>query len=218
MKFRTEIIITWLVFSIQRMGLNSASKYSCQDADLHVEFCDECQIFLGGLFPVHAPKSNDGIIRKLAKKGYLPTDNTDEENIISPCCGEIKSERGIQRLEAMLYAIDLINMDKDFLPNIKLGAKIYDTCDQETIALDKAMNFVKDSYLLNQKNFAEDFICEDAIGISNGSSYKKIIQNKRPIIKRKVVGVVGPSSSLVSMQVAHFLRLFKVCLINTNNK
>lgn len=36
-------------------------------------------------------------------------------------CGEIKKERGIQRLEAMLYAIDLINNMTDLLPDTMLG-------------------------------------------------------------------------------------------------
>lgn len=60
---------------------------------------------------------------------------TNKEIVLN--CGEIKKERGIQRLEAMLYAIDLINNSTDLLPNIKLGAKIYDTCDRDTIALEK---------------------------------------------------------------------------------
>jgi hypothetical protein len=35
-------------------------------------------------------------------------------------CGAIKEEKGIQRLEAMLYALDLINDDPHILPNITI--------------------------------------------------------------------------------------------------
>lgn len=60
-------------------------------------------IILGGLFPVHAR----------GERG-------------APC-GELKKEKGIHRLEAMLFAIDLINKDPDLLPNVTLGARILDT-------------------------------------------------------------------------------------------
>lgn len=54
-------------------------------------------LILGGLFPMH--------------------DSGDEMSL----CGAIKEEKGIQRLEAMLYAIDMINADYTLLPNITLG-------------------------------------------------------------------------------------------------
>ena len=127
-----------------------------------------------------------------------------EDNLeTNTCCGEIQSERGIQRLEAMLYAIDLINSDDKLLKNLKIGAKIYDTCDQDTIALDKSMNFVT-----SVENLAENLNCNSKQ--QNCSNYKHQFENYESIIKNKVVGVVGAASSLVSMQVAHFLRLFKV--------
>ena len=61
-------------------------------------------------------------------------------------CGAIKEEKGIQRLEAMLYALDLINDDPYILPNITIGAVILDTCSSDTHALDQSMEFVR-SYM-----------------------------------------------------------------------
>ncbi|KAL3230343.1 hypothetical protein MRX96_023397 [Rhipicephalus microplus] len=56
-------------------------------------------IILGGLFPVHRKSGHSG-------------------------CGALNGERGIQRLEAMLFAIDQINQDPSLLNGISLGAKI----------------------------------------------------------------------------------------------
>ena len=54
-------------------------------------------LIFGGLFPMH--------------------DSGDEMSL----CGAIKEEKGIQRLEAMLFAIDMINADYSLLPNISIG-------------------------------------------------------------------------------------------------
>lgn len=43
----------------------------------------------------------------------------------------------------MLFAIEEINNDTDLLPNITLGAKIYDTCRSQTIAADRAKDIIK---------------------------------------------------------------------------
>ena len=48
-------------------------------------------------------------------------------------CGDI-SERGIQRLEAMLFAMDKINQDPLILPGITLGMEGFDTCGVPDIA------------------------------------------------------------------------------------
>jgi hypothetical protein len=119
-------------------------------SNLKLEYCNDCDLFFGGLFPIHAPKyvrqtkSKLGTSRLVGSKSHLlfiDDQNRTIENLDllsnSMNCGNIKKERGIQRLEAMLYAIDLINNSTNILPNIKLGAKIFDTCDRDTIALEK---------------------------------------------------------------------------------
>lgn len=132
-------------------------------------------ISLGGLFPVHA-RGHDG----------------------KPC-GELKKEKGIHRLEAMLFALDRINNDNNLLPNITLGARILDTCSRDTHALEQSLTFVQ------------------AL-IEKDSTDVKCLGGGSPIITKpeRVVGVVGASSSSVSIMVANILRLFKVRLWHTS--
>ncbi|KAK0142878.1 Metabotropic glutamate receptor 8 [Merluccius polli] len=129
----------------------------------------EGDITLGGLFPVHS-RGPAGVP-----------------------CGEIKKEKGIHRMEAMLYALDQINSDPDLLPNITLGARILDTCARDTYALEQSLTFVQ---ALIQKDNSD-------VRCSNGEP---------PIIPEpeRVVGVIGASGSSVSIMVANVLRLFAI--------
>lgn len=86
-------------------------------------------IILGGIFPMHE---------------HNP-DNPDYP------CGKVKEEKGIQRLEAMLFAIDSINNDDQLLPNVTLGALIIDSCSSDTYALEQSMEFVR--YYMNQVSY-----------------------------------------------------------------
>nr|XP_040050048.1 glutamate receptor, metabotropic 6a isoform X1 [Gasterosteus aculeatus aculeatus] len=126
-------------------------------------------ITLGGLFPIHSRGPHG-----------LP-------------CGELKKEKGIHRMEAMLYALDQINSDPELLPNITLGARILDTCSRDTYALEQSLTFVQ---ALIQKDTSD-------IRCSNGEP---------PLIRRpeRVVGVIGASASSVSIMVANILRLFEI--------
>uniref|UniRef100_A0A6Q2XU39 G-protein coupled receptors family 3 profile domain-containing protein n=1 Tax=Esox lucius TaxID=8010 RepID=A0A6Q2XU39_ESOLU len=126
-------------------------------------------ISLGGLFPVHA-RGNEG-----------------------KACGELKKEKGIHRLEAMLFAIDRINNNDTLLPNITLGARILDTCSRDTHALEQSLTFV------------QALIEKDGTDV-------KCLGGGAPIITKpeRVVGVIGASSSSVSIMVANILRLFKI--------
>ena len=127
-------------------------------------------IIFGGLFPMHE-KGKDG------------------KN-----CGMIKKEKGIQRLEAMLFAIDRINNDKEILPGLNIGVHILDTCSFDTYALEQCMDFIKAQ--LTTIDLA-DYKCEDG-------------QTPKYMRLKPVVGVIGAASSPVSIMVANILRLFKV--------
>uniref|UniRef100_A0A8C1W280 Glutamate receptor, metabotropic 2b n=1 Tax=Cyprinus carpio TaxID=7962 RepID=A0A8C1W280_CYPCA len=128
-------------------------------------------LVIGGLFPVH-------------EKG----EGTED-------CGKINEERGIQRLEAMLLALDEINQDNRILPGLKLGAHILDTCSKDTYALEQSLEFVRASLT---KVHQPGFICPD------GSNP---VPDEQPLA---ISGVIGGSYSDVSIQVANLLRLFQI--------
>lgn len=129
----------------------------------------EGHLTLGGLFPVHA-RGSDG----------------------TPC-GDLKKENGIQRLEAMMYALDQINQDDQLLPNITLGARLLDTCSRDTYALEQSLTFVQ------------------AL-ITKDTSDVRCTNGEPPVFVKpeKVVGVIGASASSVSIMVANILRLFQI--------
>ncbi|XP_019868539.2 metabotropic glutamate receptor 7-like [Aethina tumida] len=108
-------------------------------------------------------------------------------------CGAVKEEKGMQRLEAMLYAIDEINADADLLPNVTLGALIIDSCSSDTYALEQSMEFVR-SYM-NQD--MTEYKCDSG---------------KPPVHvpHKPITAVIGASFSVVSIMVANILRLFKI--------
>lgn len=115
-------------------------------------------IILGGLFPVHKKSNNPN----------FP-------------CGSIQNGRGIQRLEAMIFALKEINKNNDILPNITLGAKIVDTCSRDNYAMEQSYNFISFTYQNKQ--------CSDS--------------GKKPI-----VAVIGGSYSTVSIQVRKKKKIF----------
>uniref|UniRef100_A0A8C1XAR3 Glutamate receptor, metabotropic 6a n=1 Tax=Cyprinus carpio TaxID=7962 RepID=A0A8C1XAR3_CYPCA len=159
---------TWLrLLTILWVGLSPCSSVHQHSHPHSIKIPGD--ITLGGLFPVHA-------------RGHAGVP-----------CGEIKKEKGIHRLEAMMYALDQINSDPELLPNITLGARILDTCSRDTYALEQSLTFVQ---ALIQKDTSD-------IRCSNG---------EQPIIRKpeRVVGVIGASGSSVSIMVANVLRLFEI--------
>lgn len=72
--------------------------------------------------------------------GLLPMHEKGEEGRI---CGAISKDRGMQRAEAMLYAVERINADPHILPGLTLGLHMVDTCLRDTFALDKTLDFLR---------------------------------------------------------------------------
>ncbi|KAI1732138.1 receptor family ligand binding region domain-containing protein [Ditylenchus destructor] len=134
-------------------------------------------LIIGGVFPVHAKGSSGG----------------------SPC-GEIFETRGVHRVEAMLYALDMINQQTDFLRGYKLGALILDSCSNPAYALNQSLDFVRD--MIGSAD-ASEFQCSDG---------RHPMSRNTP--KKSVVAVVGASYSSVTVQIANLLRLFRIVQVS----
>ena len=115
-------------------------------------------LVLGGLFPVHEMENND--------------------------CGGI-SDLGIQTMEAMVLATQLINDDASLLPGVTLAFEIRDTCSQANTALEQSFKYIIERRLKIGPVTANSTV----LGIS---------------------GVVGAALSKVSTSVASLLRVFQM--------
>ncbi|XP_045162922.2 metabotropic glutamate receptor 6-like isoform X2 [Mercenaria mercenaria] len=112
-------------------------------------------------------------------------------------CGKaINDQTGIQNLEALLYSRQKANEQilKDI--NLTLGVMAFDTCDTDTVALDRALDFVKFQKFILQHT--DDFHCK--------SGTAQQVKSDRG----QLLGVIGGATSSVSIQLASFLRLFKI--------
>ena len=110
-------------------------------------------------------------------------------------CGEVRVERGLERLEAMLFAIDVINNDTELLPNLKLGYDIRDSCNTENVALDESIDLILSGGLLDIQSCTSQPPAASSINTSSSMTTS---------------AVIGASSSFVSIPVASLLRLFSV--------
>ena len=132
---------------------------------------NDSDFVLGGLFPVH---DNDGGGSR---------------------CGPVRKERGVERMEAMLYAIDRINNDPTLLPNVTLGFDIRDTCNSENIGLDESI----------------DLVIEDSeLDASSCNQISMSSENDSATATIPTSFVIGAAASAVSVPVATLLRLFQL--------
>lgn len=168
---------SWFLFLVIPLAQPSP-RYAPALSGSKREIIIDGDLVIGGLFPVH-------------EKGEGMED-----------CGKINEERGIQRLEAMLFALDEINQDNRILPGLKLGAHILDTCSKDTYALEQSLEFVRASLT---KVHQPGFICPD------GSNP---VPDEVPLA---ISGVIGGSYSDVSIQV-RLTYLDTYLTTQTNNK
>ena len=127
---------------------------------------------LGGLFPVHSDDAESGGGR----------------------CGEVRLERGLERMEAMLFALDSINADTTLLPELSLGFDIRDTCNSENIGLDESIDLIITGSQLDIES------CQSALVVVNGS--------EDAVSSVPTSGIVGAAASRVSVPIASLVRLF----------
>ena len=132
---------------------------------------------LGGLFPIH---SDEGGGR----------------------CGAVREERGLERMEAMLFAIDKINSDPTLLKDLEIGYDIRDTCNSENIGLDETIDLIITGSQLDIES------CQSAATVSTGVN--ETDDSTSFVLPSPTVGLVGAASSQVSVPVASLARLFQM--------
>ena len=160
---------------------------------------DRRTVLLGGLFPVHATSptatsmtatlttttSTTAILTTSTSTTATSTTATSTTaTTTTEACGEI-IENSVQRVEAMVYAIDRINENAELLPNIKLAFSIRDTCSDPSYGLEQAFRFVQKS----SRDFDSLSNQSDSVAVS---------------------GVVGAQFSRVSLDIANLLRLYNI--------
>ncbi|KAM6907517.1 glutamate receptor, metabotropic 5a [Xenentodon cancila] len=112
-------------------------------------------------------------------------------------CGAVREQYGIQRVEAMMHTLDRINADPTILPNITLGCEIRDSCWHSAVALEQSIEFIRDTLVSSDE--------EESQGKCTVESGSMLLQGKKPI-----VGLIGPGSSSVAIQVQNLLQLFNI--------
>ena len=128
----------------------------------------------GGLFPVHSDDPSSGGGR----------------------CGGVRLERGLERMEAMLYSLDRINADPTLLPGLQIGYDIRDTCNSENIGLDESIDLIISGSQLDIES------CQSGITTdTNGTG--------DVVLNAPTSGIVGAASSRVSVPIASLVRLFR---------
>ncbi|CAH8458728.1 unnamed protein product [Heterobilharzia americana] len=128
-------------------------------------------IMLGGLFPVHTSGATT--------------------------CDSINPERGVQRVEAMLFTLDEINNNSKLLPGLTIGATIRDTCSDANHALEQALKFVQASTGNSVTSSSSQ----------HGGKANTVNEQTEQLVTR---GVVGGSYSSVTILVANLFRLFSL--------
>jgi metabotropic glutamate receptor 1 len=141
-------------------------------------------------------------------------------------CGIIRDQYGVQRVEALLYMLDKLN-DKNrtrILPGVKLGLEIRDECWETSIALEETIDFIKDT-ISSRDNDLYDPIANNAHG-DNSSGLAtfdpfindqnillekcQVINKNKPSNQNRILAVIGPAGSSVSINVQNLLQLFDI--------
>lgn len=139
----------------------------------HDMYSRQGDLMLGGLFPLH------------------------EEG-----CETLRELDTLHRLEAMVYAIELVNNmtgPNDILPNITLGFEIYDTCSSEPMTLSNGLRLVR---YLDMRDWHCEIINLDGNNNFTASRYVP------------VQGVIGTESSATTIAVDQMYSVFHMPLVS----
>ncbi|XP_046850286.1 metabotropic glutamate receptor 4-like isoform X2 [Xenia sp. Carnegie-2017] len=102
-----------------------------------------------------------------------------------------ESMPGYQMLQSMLYAIDKINNDTNILPNVTLGARIYDSCYSQVIGADMTKELIIMT-LMEQEN-------EQLVGVigAHSSDLSKVVADFLRVFEIPQISY-GSSASVLS--------------------
>ncbi|XP_065222345.1 metabotropic glutamate receptor 5-like isoform X2 [Planococcus citri] len=109
-------------------------------------------------------------------------------------CGDVLEYRGIQRVEAALFAVESINKDRSLLPGITLGINIKDDCESESIAVHQVMDILQKSDQSN--NPKETNLRANVNSHTNETSL--------------LLSILGPGTSSLTATVQNYMKVFKI--------
>ena len=165
-------------------------------------------LIIGALIPVHEqPSYKDEELQFGSKRK----------------CGIIRDQYGVQRVEALLYLLDKINNKTitKLLPGVKLGLEIRDECWDSSIALEETIDFIKDTIASDDidPEFDYDNITSVSVvqtpNLNNNNNNNNLLEKCQQLQKEKetqnkIIAVIGPAGSSVSINVQNLLQLFNI--------
>ena len=152
----------------------------CQKLEISPRLFTGGDIIIGGLSPVH----------------FAPTEAQEQANPDSQLCQGSFNTRGFEAVEAMLFAMDMLNeghLKNKVLPNITIGMDIKDTCTSADYAVRESLNFT----FIRRANLQDE--CSG-------------LRKTKP--EKHTVAVVGAAYSGVSMAVTNLCGLFYVPVVS----
>ena len=147
-----------------------------------IKYCDQCDIILGALAPVHQ--------------------KDDDESNFGKCKNESFNVWAMPRVEAMLFAVKQVNDDPNILVGTKLGIHILDSCGIDTVATEEAKKFIQEeqcNHVNSEIHF--DGRCNDHshfVGVV-GEMYSSVSKSLATFLQPWAIPLVSPASTSVDL-------------------
>ena len=117
------------------------------------------------------------------------------------CNSEMNGLGGLQRIEAIDFAINEINEKQELLQGHKLGYIIFDDCSKDVTALAQALRFRKAGTVIKCE-IQWDFKAKHNLFLDPCSN--------DTLTQYNIIGVIGSETSSLTVQVANMLTAFKI--------
>lgn len=147
-----------------------------------IKYCDQCDIMLGALAPVHQ--------------------KDDDESNFGKCKNEAFNVWAMPRVEALLFAVDQVNKDPNILINTTLGIHILDSCGIDTVATEEAKKFIQEEQCNHvNSDFHFDGKCKNHshfVGVV-GEMYSSVSKSLATFLQPWAIPLVSPASTSVDL-------------------